>query len=389
MNKNGILIWICLIVLLFCGCADASDSSKDQAPTPIEEEQRIQDTSEIRCADKEEAKAQESIGTYTIANQVTYEFGEEEIFAGPEVIGHYVKGVPYFDLSKVMECFNWNWVSGEDRLIWKGNLQYRFDDEEVERILLDERGSPYHYRFPLMESEGKLMIAQMDMEELFGLQSRWEPETRVLDLLEWAWVLPESIEVKVHGDEVHAAITIKPLESGAYVLEEPFSIRLVGNDHSPASRFSSGHGESGLYVMETVGVMLIPGSAWDGYAWVHYRSRPLGVYPIQAEFEAATGEIQVQTGPWEDFILESPKDFYISEGDRLTVQGQTDDEMVIYQVEALKEGQFVACCEERFTVDGSFAWEWTPPGRGIYRIQIVTENGNVRNNRTHFYFEKR
>lgn len=389
MNKNGILIWVCLIVLLFCGCADASDSSKDQAPTPIEEEQRIQDTTEIRCADQEEAKARESIGTYTIANQVTYEFGEEEIFAGLDVIGHYVKGVPYFDLSKVMECFGWNWVSEEERLIWKGDLQYRFDEEEVQRILLDERGSPYQYRFSLIESAGKLMIAQMDMEELFGLQSRWDPETRELDLLEWAWALPESIEATVHGDEVHAAVTIKPLESGEYVLEEPVSIRLVSKDYSPVSRFSSGHSESGLYVMETVGVMLIPGNEWDGYAWVHYRSRPVAVYPIQAKFEAASGEIHVQTGPWEDFILESPTDFYSSDIEVLSIQGKTDDEVVIVQVEALEEGQFVVCWEERFSAEGSFKLEWTPPASGIYRIRIITEKGNIRNNRAHFYFEKR
>ena len=135
--------------------------------------------------------------------------------------------------------------------------------------------------------------------------------------------------------------------------------------------------------------MLIPGSEWDGYAWVHYRSRPLGVYPIQAEFEAASGEIQVQTGPWEDFILESPTDFYSSDIEVLSIQGKTDDEVVIVQVEALEEGQFVVCWEERFSAEGSFKWEWTPPATGIYRIQIVTEKGNIRNNRAHFYFENR
>ena len=261
MNKNGILILVCLIVLLFCGCADASDSSKDQAPTPIEEEQRIQDTTEIQCADKEGQVDQEdhkdldgmdSSASYAIARQATYEFGEAGIFVGQDEIGRYYKGVPYFDLAAVMKQFNWLWVSKEEGLIKKDELQYRFEDEEVQRILLDERGSPYEYRFPLIEGDEGIMISQMDLEELFGLQSSWDPETRELDLLEWAWELPESIETTVHGDEVHAVVTIKPLESGEYILEEPFSIRLVSKDHSPVSRFSSGHSESGLFVMETV-----------------------------------------------------------------------------------------------------------------------------------------
>ena len=395
MNKNGILIWICLIVLLFCGCADATDSSNDQAPTPIEEEQRIQDTTEIQCAengnqeDEEDLDGQQAMATYRIATQMTYEFGETEIFAGQDEIGRYYNGVPYMNLSEVMKHFGWSWVSEKEGLIEKDNLQYRFEDDQVQRILLDERGSPYVYRFPLIETNEGLMIAQIDMEELLGLQSRWDPDARTLSLIEWGWNLPETMETSVMGDRLQARLVIQQNTSGAFVMEEPVSIRLMDKEGESAGKFSSGYSEEDLYILNTEGVVLVPGKLWEGNVWVTCRSRLLGVYSVKAEFNADTGTIEISQGPWVEFTLATPTAYYTKTDGEIIIDGTAEDKVVEVAISLLKDRGFEAYLQARLEGDGPFSFSYTPSEAGIFRVDIWTEEDGIRQNRTHFYFEKR
>jgi hypothetical protein len=387
MNKIKVLIWICLVVLLFCGCKDASDSSTDQAPTPIEEEQTIQDAPEMVLVDNGEPETAQALGTYFVETKVAFEFGEEEIFNEQDEIGRYIEGVPYFDLPKIAARLGWASSAGEGLSIEKGNLQYQFDEKWVQRISLDERGSPYDWQFAPIMNEESMMIAQMDLETLFGLQSRWDPETRTLILIEWGWRMPESIQIGVRGDRITARMRWKAKVGEEEIIDDFPWIQLVDREGNRFSQGGYGQSENEFFVVETEGGDLIPGTPWTGTAQVSFRGRLLDRYPLRAEFDTESDEIQIQIGPWEDFRLESPLQFYTESLDTFTIKGSTEDEWVEIQANRLVAEEFERVFDERQEADDTFKWEFDPKVPGIYRIELWSGKDDVRMKRTHFYYE--
>lgn len=387
MNKIKVLIWICLVVLLFCGCEDASDSSTDQAPTPIEEEESIQDVPEMVLVDKGKLEIKQGLGTYFVEEKVVFEFGEEAIFNNQEVIGQYIEAIPYFDLPKIADRFGWTCSTNDGKSIEKGKLQYQFDKKWVQRIFLDERGSPYDWQFPPIMNEESIMVAQMDLETLFGLQSRWDPESRTLVLIEWGWHMPENIEIDVRGDRVIARTRWKSEAGEEEIIDDYPWIQLIDMSGNRCNQGGYGQSENGIYVVETEGGDLIPGAPWTGSAQISFRGRLVGIYPIRAEFDREFEKIQVQMGPWENFILESPMQFYTDSSELLTVKGTSEDEWVEIQANRLVAEKFQRVFDERQEVDDTFKWEFDPKVPGIYRIELWSGKDDVRIKRTHFYYE--
>lgn len=389
MNKSEALLCICLVVLLFCGCEDASDSSKDQAPTPIEEEQRIQDAPEMVLVDNGESETEQALGTYFVEKKVVFEFGEEEIFNEQELIGQYIEGVPYFDLSKIADRFGWTCSTSDGKSIEKGNLQYQFEEGNVQRIFLGEHGPPYKLKKSLQFEDENWMVSQRDAEALFGLQSWWETESRELTLIEWGWSLPDQIQVESKGDEAVLTLRVQPKAGNQEVLDDSPGIRVM-NQKKEQERFDSFfRGEGWLYTLEFRSAVLTPGTAWTGDAWVYFQERPLGIYPLNLEFHGESGEIHIgQTGPWETFALESPELFYTKDQELMTIKGTTEDEWVDFLVEAWQGSEFVTVYDERMEVDQDFEWNWTSMQPGIFRIQVRSGDSTRETNRTRLYYEK-
>lgn len=389
MNKRKALLWICLVVLFFCGCEDASDSGTDQAPTPIEEEQRIQDAPEMVLVENGESETEQALGTYFVEKKVVFEFGEEEIFNNQELIGRYIEGVPYFVLSKFVEQFGWSCSTIDGKTIEQGNLQYQFDEGIVQRLLLGEHSPPYELQEPLQFEDEKWMLSQRDAEVLFGLQSWWEPESRELILMEWAWSLPDQIQAESKGDEAVLTLRVQPETGVQEVLDDSPRIQVMNQKGEPEGFDYFFSGEGWLYTLEFRSAVLTPGVEWMGDAWVYFQERPLGRYPINLEFHGQSGEIHIgQSGPWETFTLETPELFYTKDQEPMTIKGTTEDEWVDFLVEAWQGADFVTVYEERMEVDQDFEWKWTSMQPGIFRIQVRSGNSSRETNRTRLYYEK-
>lgn len=388
MNKVKVLPWICLVILLFSGCAEKSDGKLDQAPKSIEEEKQIQDAPLPVLTKNEGPEMQVVQGTYCVENRVVFAFKDEGIVDGEEVVGQYMEGVPYLYLPAMMERFGWVWTDSGKSEIQKDELQFQFENNRVQRIFLDERGSPYGLQFPLVFEGERIMLAQTDFETLFGLQSSWDPETRMLSLIEWEWELPEQVATRVEGDEAYVILKLEINREGVDVLDGLPGIRIRSNDGERFSQGASGHSEEDIYVIETRSGVLTPGVEWSGIAWVYYRGKPLATYPLDLAFDKELDNIQIFTGPWIDFTLDSQTRFYTMKQEVLVIKGTTEDDWVSFAIEELQEEHFVPHYDESMDVVEGFEWCWAPQQPGIYRIQVRSGKDGISMDRARFYYEK-
>lgn len=388
MRKIKVLTWICLVVLLFSGCVDQSDGNGEQTPTPIEEEREIQDVPPTVLVDQEPEQIENSNGYYWEENRWELQFEQAEIFDGEKVVGRYMENIAYFELKAVLEPFGWICIDEEALRIQKEEVEYRFGNTEIQRIFLGERGSPYKLQFHLWEFEGKTMIAQYDMEKLFGLHSEWNPESRILKLVEWNWVMPEGIEALALGDRISARMRIEPKEDVVWILDDLPSIQLRSEAGEAIDRFGTGRSQGKGYLVESQGGDLIPGKMWTGTAWVYYHARPIAAYPLKLDFDADTGEIAISQGPWVEFTLEKPSAFYSKNWEGIEIEGTSEDDWVEILISRLEEGGFKQNHVERLRGKGSFQFGFSSKEPGIFRIDISTEKEGIMQNRTHFYYEK-
>lgn len=118
------------------------------------------------------------------------------------------------------------------------------------------------------------------------------------------------------------------------------------------------------------------------------QGRPLGLYPIDLIFDPASGQIEISQGPWEEFSLEAPVDFYTIMDQGLAIEGWTEDEAVEIVISRLQEGAFDQILTTGLEGGGPFSFSYGLKETGIYRIDIWTLQDGTRQNRTHFYVEK-
>jgi len=199
--------------------------------------------------------------------------------------------------------------------------------------------------------------------------------------------MPENIEIDVRGDRVIARTRWKSEAGEEEIIDDYPWIQLIDMSGNRCNQGGYGQSENGIYVVETEGGDLIPGAPWTGSAQISFRGRLVGIYPIRAEFDREFEKIQVQMGPWENFILESPMQFYTDSSELLTVKGTSEDEWVEIQANRLVAEKFQRVFDERQEVDDTFKWEFDPKVPGIYRIELWSGKDDVRIKRTHFYYE--